>query len=317
MTLHHVHRLHGLIVDAPFELPAVPLSAVPLPAVPDDAVPDLVVEVTGQAWTGEIPDGRVVAALEAGDFFYRLVAHPAGFTFAFSRTAVFDLSDDLRHVTARPHEGESPDRLPLFLSGAVIAAVLMLRGHAVLHASCVEYDGVATAFVGDSGAGKSTVAAMLCATGAALVTDDVLRVDHSGAPLCHVGSTSLRLRQGSRLVTGRSLDGEPTDLSVDGRVLWRPPQASPGPIALAEVCELVVDPSITAPVKTAADWKAGLQCLLRYPRVGNWRDTTSAAHFDTLVDVARSVRVTQLRVPLGLPAVTRGAEQLASVVFER
>jgi hypothetical protein len=305
-----------MVVDAPFDLAAVVLPFGTRLAL-DGAEPDLVVEVARRSWNDEFPEGRIVAEQQAGDFFYRLVAHGAGFTFAFSRTAVFDLSADLRHVTARPHDGNSEDRLPLFMSGAVIAALLMLRGHAVLHASCVEYDGVATAFVGDSGAGKSTVAAMLCASGARLVTDDVLRVDHSGGARCHAGATSLRLRQGSRLVTSPSLDGEPTDLSVDGRVLWRPPQASPGPIALAEVCELVVDPSITAPVKTTSDWKAGLQCLLRYPRVGNWRDATSAAHFDTLVDVARSVRVTQLRVPLGLPAVAGGAEQLASVVFAR
>ncbi len=74
--------------------------------------------------------------------------------------------------------------IPVLLAGNLLAIVLGLRGAAVLHASAVELNGAAIAFVGPTGAGKSTAAALLCAAGGAIVGDDAARVeDREGAPL--------------------------------------------------------------------------------------------------------------------------------------
>jgi hypothetical protein len=60
------------------------------------------------------------------------------------------------------------------LFAQVLPLAAALRGRELFHASAVAIDGGALAFVGLSGAGKSSIAAHLVARGAALVTDDVL-----------------------------------------------------------------------------------------------------------------------------------------------
>ena len=94
--------------------------------------------------------------------------------------------------------GADPDLLSVLVSGTLLAFVLTMRGETVLHASAVQVGDAALAFVGASGMGKSTMATLLCADGARLVTDDVLRLDTTSAPpTCALGATELRLRKGA------------------------------------------------------------------------------------------------------------------------
>lgn len=71
-------------------------------------------------------------------------------------------------------------RLPLL--GTVLAVLLHNRGHLVLHASAVSFDGQAVVFLGDKGRGKSTIAAALYGRGHALIADDLVAVDTHGTP---------------------------------------------------------------------------------------------------------------------------------------
>ena len=84
----------------------------------------------------------------------------------------------------------------ILCEGWVMAMVLFLRDHIVLHASAVTADIGTYAFVGNSGTGKSTVAALLCRDGARLIADDVARIDiDDGTVRIHRGATALRLRE--------------------------------------------------------------------------------------------------------------------------
>lgn len=69
--------------------------------------------------------------------------------------------------------------LRLFLLGGALPIVLSQRGLLVLHASAVEIDGQAVAFLGAKGSGKSTMAAMLHRRGHNFITDDTLAVQVS------------------------------------------------------------------------------------------------------------------------------------------
>jgi len=64
----------------------------------------------------------------------------------------------------------------VFLLGSAIGLVLHQRGLLVMHASAVLIDGRATLFVGDSGAGKSTIAASLARDGYDVLADDVMPI---------------------------------------------------------------------------------------------------------------------------------------------
>jgi len=63
-----------------------------------------------------------------------------------------------------------------YLLGPVFGYMLRLRGITCLHASAVEIDGRAVAFVGPPGAGKSTVAAALALRGHAALADDIVAI---------------------------------------------------------------------------------------------------------------------------------------------
>ena len=72
-----------------------------------------------------------------------------------------------------------PRILRLFLLGGALPIVLSQRGLLVLHASAVEIDGQAVAFLGAKGSGKSTMAAILHRRGHNFITDDTLAVQIS------------------------------------------------------------------------------------------------------------------------------------------
>lgn len=78
-----------------------------------------------------------------------------------------------------PGVDESIVRLPLVAT--VLSAAVQQRGILALHASAVEIDGKAIAFLGRRGAGKSTMAAALYARGNPLLTDDSVALDTSCA----------------------------------------------------------------------------------------------------------------------------------------
>jgi hypothetical protein len=97
-------------------------------------------------------------------------------------------------IVVRPASGVTTEELALVTAGSVLALLLEQRGYAVLHGSCVELDGQATALLGPSGAGKSTLAASLREQGAALISDGMTVVDLSGdVPLALPGPPHLKL----------------------------------------------------------------------------------------------------------------------------
>jgi hypothetical protein len=95
-----------------------------------------------------------------------------------------------------------------YLLGSAMGALLHQRGLLPLHASAVEIDGRAIAFIGTSGAGKSTMALHLNARGHPLICDDICAVDTSGAiPVVWPGLINLKLWRDSLASTGRATDG--------------------------------------------------------------------------------------------------------------
>jgi len=83
-------------------------------------------------------------------------------------------------VDAAPHTDASV--LRLYLLGPALAIALHQRGWLILHASAVDLGGRVVAFLGGSGWGKSTLAAMLQQRGHPLVADDFIAVPLGGAP---------------------------------------------------------------------------------------------------------------------------------------
>jgi hypothetical protein len=79
-----------------------------------------------------------------------------------------------------PAPGTPEETARHLLLNQVLPLVLSRRGRLVLHASAVSWNGKVSAFIGRSGAGKSTMAAACAAAGAKIVTDDCLVLRRSG-----------------------------------------------------------------------------------------------------------------------------------------
>jgi hypothetical protein len=99
-----------------------------------------------------------------------------------------------RDIVVDPSPGLDETTIRLFVLGPVLAVLLRQRGHLLLHASAVAVADEAVLFLGRTGWGKSTMAAVLHARGYGLATDDVavLQVGE-GHPMLLPGFPQLKL----------------------------------------------------------------------------------------------------------------------------
>ena len=189
---------------------------------------------------------------------------PDGFLLRFRECGEFVISADLSEVEVRPDPPGRPELLPILLAGTASAFVLTLRGETVLHAERGRHRRRGVAFVGQSGRGKSTLAALLCLDGAELVTDDVLAVDpgrRSRAP----GGRELRLRAERRSSPKPSRTRAPS--TADDRLALtfsRPPEPLPLAASWSPRRHTRRRTSRSGGLPRAVFW------LLAFPRVHGW-----------------------------------------------
>ena len=108
-------------------------------------------------------------------------------------------------IIVAPSAGASERNVRLFLLGSAIAGILHQRGLLPLHANAVEIAGKAVAFMGHSGAGKSTMAAWFHDRGLRVLADDVCVVRFEGGKaLAHAGIPRLPLWKEALEVSGRN-----------------------------------------------------------------------------------------------------------------
>ncbi|MEZ5680111.1 MAG: hypothetical protein R3E14_02325 [Erythrobacter sp.] len=99
-----------------------------------------------------------------------------------------------RRMVLYPSLATDPAELRLFTMGSAWGLLGYQRGHGMWHGSAVARDTRAVLFCGDAGEGKSTMAAAMVAAGAALVGDDLGRVEPGEShALIHPFSSRLKL----------------------------------------------------------------------------------------------------------------------------
>lgn len=85
-----------------------------------------------------------------------------------------------REIIVDPLSGVAESDLHPALLGGCMAVALHQRGYLILHASAINLNGQAIAFIGDKGWGKSTMARAFIARRHQFITDDVLAIDLQG-----------------------------------------------------------------------------------------------------------------------------------------
>jgi hypothetical protein len=104
-----------------------------------------------------------------------------------------------REVNVWPAPSAAQKDIEIFLFGPVWATLCHQQGLLPLHASAILVNGHIVAFAGNSGAGKSTIAALLGAFGYELVTDDILPIsfDRNSIPGAWPYLRRLKLKEDS------------------------------------------------------------------------------------------------------------------------
>ncbi len=281
-------------------------SAAALAAPLDAGEPDFVfIEGDLREAPDERPPGEIVAE--------RVVDGVPRYTFARSGDVVvarffgladFDIDTARGCVVSHPRAGADRAIVPILFTGTIVAFLLSMGGSLVLHASAVEVDGQAVAFIGYSGQGKTTVATLFCAAGHPLVTDDVLPVaaNDMGLVSCAPGGTQLRVRPKAEsaidhftedVSRGRTADGRHGVSPVPTRAAQLPLRAAiiPQPDRERPHCEAHRLPAIEA-----------MLALTRFQRIEGWKSELELrSQFAMIARVAGSVPVLTMRVPWGPP----------------
>lgn len=155
-----IYTAYGLYIASDIALPELPVAS--NPPVPADVV---------------IRPGRLPSILaNATECGLGVAVTDDSIQLEWTEVGAFLVREGREIVVSS--KAEVPDevvRLPLL--GVVLGVLLHQRGKITLHASAVSVGGVAAAFVGQKGAGKSTMTAAMQRRGHALLTDDVLSID--------------------------------------------------------------------------------------------------------------------------------------------
>ena len=200
--------------------------------------------------------------------YFRIEAHPrAGYLIWGERSGSFLLAPDGQSLTCAPGGGVTR-RWERFLVAQVLPFAALVSGLEIFHASAVVLDGRALAFVGPSGAGKTSLALALCDRGAHFLADDVLALQprarrliaHAGTPAAGLDHREARrLRQAGRPRTDDllGLDAREQVIPVEGA---RGPAPLGGLFLLDRRAEGSAGPHFAA----AADARMLLACTFNF-----------------------------------------------------
>ena len=138
--------------------------------------------------------------------FYRSAE---GYLLRFPGLADFGVSSSGDEVTAHPAEGGDDATVEHLYINQIVPLALSRQGCPAFHASVVTVPGGAVAFLGNSGMGKSTLAASFALEDAAFLTDDSLLIEETDGG-CNALPSHASLRLWEDSVEALVSDDNPT-----------------------------------------------------------------------------------------------------------
>lgn len=161
-----------------------------------------------------------VEDVAAGEWL-RVERYGGELTLRFAELARFDVNARRDHVVCHPAPGVSDPTLGHLLLDHVLPRLLAERGFTVLHASAVVTGFGAVGFCGETGAGKSTLAASFATAGAPVLSDDALVLADTPSGLeAHATYPGVRLwPENAVAVAGPGATGAPVAHYTDKRRL--------------------------------------------------------------------------------------------------
>ncbi len=208
--------------------------------------------------------------------------------------------------------------IPTALQGSGLAAMLMLRGSAPLHAAALDVNGGAIVVMGDPGAGKSTTAAAFVRRGSSLLADDTAALEIRDARvLVHPGVPRLRIDEASASALGWPARTLPSVFAseANGRKVFidaGDPDAAPTPLRAIYVLR-PRQAGLAAPIVAPHAPRDALAELLRHTYAVQYLDPRRRARlFESLSQVVARVPVREVRAVDALDALPHLVDTLAA-----
>ncbi len=192
------------------------------------------------------------------DDFYQYAPLANGSSYVRTRNVgEFVVSGDGRLITVRRFEEASVESFQVYLLGRSISFALVKQGFEPLHATVVLIGDSAVAFLGDSGFGKSSLAACFLQAGHRLLTDDLLIVTESSHGLmAYPGPPRIKVFPNiARRFLGRAAQGVPMNPDSSKVILPLGPCRgceNPAPLAAIYAITPPEEPKRKAPVSIEA-----------------------------------------------------------------
>ncbi|MDX8439184.1 serine kinase [Mesorhizobium australafricanum] len=173
--VRHFYKAYGLVIGSEVALPELEPTA--------PAAPDLEIAVGPVDFPDDASQGATAFRFE-----------PRRQYLSWQAVGTFMISGAMR-IDVDPAPGIDDPLLAFPLLGPVMALALHQRGLLVLHASAIAVGGESVIFLGNKGAGKSTMAGAMIRAGHRLLTDDVVALDLSDPdrPMILPGFPQLKL----------------------------------------------------------------------------------------------------------------------------
>ena len=155
-------------------------------------------------------EGVLVGDRRHGERWLWLIRRDEKYLLRFAETAEFEIDPSTRRIACRPSPGVPLDTIRHLLLDQALPRALSLCGRVVLHASAVVSPRGVIAFLGNTGCGKSTLAASFANGGMPLLADDalVLEEDSRGHLLASPSYPGIRLwRRDVPSLIGPGLEG--------------------------------------------------------------------------------------------------------------
>lgn len=265
-----------------------------------------------------VPDWAHVNYLRATDGSWRRIRYEYNGHFAD-----FGIRADGREVTVDAGAEENDAELANLIEGPILCRALRLAGHPLLHASALTWEGRAIAFMGGSGAGKSSLAWALTQQGCGLLSDDMVGLTIGPASvMAHPGRLRLRLWPDvvERLSVDQSVTGAlfPTTTEMEKFGVHDPATFEGEASPLHAIYRVRPrDPALAEPVieetpqaERLADLAANLHGMILPDREGRRRELAQMAK------VAAAVPMRLLTLPDDLGELPRIAADLKRRLFQ-
>lgn len=200
--MSHIYRLYGLVVESEWPFPFIePANAASADIEIYSAEPAFFEQALNSA-SGRIERRRSLqyAHLQNGNTYLRW---PEFFECV--------VCADGRRIIGRPLAKATTESFFTYLLGQVLSFAILKQGKEPLHATVVQTAIGAIGFIGESGYGKSTLAAAFLRAGDKILTDDLLLLqEHNDAFLAFPGPPRLKLfPEIAKEIFGDSVNGTP------------------------------------------------------------------------------------------------------------